>query len=600
MRKPIYWQMSDTLLLVFLSLACVVGSWAQQSNSQQSGAKKNAPQNQSSTRSVETTAQGNSSSILLPVLGKGTANTIPVWTGTYTIGNSILSQSAATLTVSGGVSARTFTGDGSALTNVNANLLNGLNSSAFAQSGASNTFTGDQTINGNLNVSGFFNNALNLQGNLTDATGQQGANVLGGSNGTPGFPGNSIAPGVIGATIAGGGGAYLPTSQPSKDRPNLRKSGRGRLSRPLGLAPRKNDATSESSGDLTNAPLTSGSNVVQALSNWSTIGGGLANTTNGTFSTVAGGDNNSALGTETTVGGGSFNTATPSMGSRTGASTVAGGDNNAATADYAFVGGGQENSASGSGSVVGGGVNNSAEEGVDHGFNFGTGSSTISGGAGNLAAGAFSTVAGGIGNVANGEASFAAGCGASALYDASFVWASADPNQEFGGCLSPLANDSGPGQFVAEAWGGFFFYTSSLGRSVGATLPSGSGSWSSMSDRNSKQNFTNVDSSTLLAKIVSLPLSTWNYKTQPESIRHLGPTAQDFRAAFGLGEDDKHIATIDSEGVALAGIQALYKLNAEKDERISELKRALEDSSQQLGELKDQIQKLTALVAGSH
>ena len=31
--------------------------------------------------------------------------------------------------------------------------------------------------------------------------------------------------------------------------------------------------------------------------------------------------------------------------------------------------------------------------------------------------------------------------------------------------------------------------------------------------------------------------------------------AQDFRAAFGLGEDDKHISAIDEGGVALAAVQ---------------------------------------------
>jgi hypothetical protein len=365
-----------------------------------------------------------------------------------------------------------------------------------------------------------------------------------------------------------------------------------------------------------NAPLTSGSNVVQALSNWSTIGGGLANTTSGTFSTVAGGENNSALGNETTVGGGSFNKAQGDTFTSSGAATVAGGEANTASADFSFVGGGHinganadyaavgggvENVAFGEGSVVAGGFQNTALEGTDD-FNLGAGGSVVSGGSTNQANGALSTVPGGIYNIAGGDLSFAAGCNAAARNDGSFVWASADPSREWGGCFSQqfLATDSGPGQFVAEAWGGFFLYTSTAFTNVGSTLPSGSGSWSSMSDRNSKRNLSDVNTSDLLSKIAALPLSTWNYKSQAESIRHLGPMAQDFRAAFGLGEDDKHIATIDSEGVALAGIQALYKLNQEKDEKISELKHALDQSSQQLGELKDQIQKLAALVAASH
>ena len=139
---------------------------------------------------------------------------------------------------------------------------------------------------------------------------------------------------------------------------------------------------------------------------------------------------------------------------------------------------------------------------------------------------------------------------------------------------------------MATATGGFFFYTGgSFGTYTGATLPTGSGSWSSVSDRNVKDNFAGIDGESLLTKIAALPISTWNYKTQATSIRHMGPTAQDFRSAFGLGEDEKHIANIDSEGVSLAAIQALYKLNQEKDRKIAEL-------SEALGQLKAEVDKL--------
>ena len=67
---------------------------------------------------------------------------------------------------------------------------------------------------------------------------------------------------------------------------------------------------------------------------------------------------------------------------------------------------------------------------------------------------------------------------------------------------------------------------------------------------------------------------------------------QDFRAAFGLGEDDKHISTIDSEGVSLAGIQALYKLSQEKDEKIAELSQALQEKSRELEDLARRVASL--------
>ena len=53
--------------------------------------------------------------------------------------------------------------------------------------------------------------------------------------------------------------------------------------------------------------------------------------------------------------------------------------------------------------------------------------------------------------------------------------------------------------------------------------------------------------------------------------RHLGPVAEDFAAAFGLGETDKAIATVDASGVALAAIQGLTQVVTEKNQEISDL-----------------------------
>jgi hypothetical protein len=76
------------------------------------------------------------------------------------------------------------------------------------------------------------------------------------------------------------------------------------------------------------------------------------------------------------------------------------------------------------------------------------------------------------------------------------------------------------------------------------------------SDRNLKENFQPVDARVVLAKVAALPLSEWNFK-EDTAARHVGPVAQDFHAAFGLGTDDKHIATVDADGVALSAIQGL-------------------------------------------
>jgi hypothetical protein len=35
-----------------------------------------------------------------------------------------------------------------------------------------------------------------------------------------------------------------------------------------------------------------------------------------------------------------------------------------------------------------------------------------------------------------------------------------------------------------------------------------------------------------------MPIEIWNYKTQNQSLRHIVPMAQDFAAAFRVGEDE--------------------------------------------------------------
>jgi hypothetical protein len=78
-----------------------------------------------------------------------------------------------------------------------------------------------------------------------------------------------------------------------------------------------------------------------------------------------------------------------------------------------------------------------------------------------------------------------------------------------------------------------------------------------------------------------MPITQWSFKESPGA-RHLGPMAQDFYAAFGLGWDDKHIATVDADGVALAAIQALNQKLREKDAEIRALNHRLEQLEQRL------------------
>ncbi len=91
------------------------------------------------------------------------------------------------------------------------------------------------------------------------------------------------------------------------------------------------------------------------------------------------------------------------------------------------------------------------------------------------------------------------------------------------------------------------------------------------SDVNRKRDFAAADTAAVLARVASLPISSWSYKADDPGVRHFGPMAQDFHAAFGLGIDERHIAASDLAGVALASIQELSVENAAKDQRIETL-----------------------------
>jgi hypothetical protein len=104
------------------------------------------------------------------------------------------------------------------------------------------------------------------------------------------------------------------------------------------------------------------------------------------------------------------------------------------------------------------------------------------------------------------------------------------------------------------------------------------GALTQVSDRNAKQDLRAVDGPQLLRRIAALPLSTWSYKADAGGARHIGPMAQDFQAAFGLGTDDTHLAPSDVAGLSLAGVQALQRENELLRARLERLERRLEDA----------------------
>ena len=329
---------------------------------------------------------------------------------------------------------------------------------------------------------------------------------------------------------------------------------------------------------------------------YATVAGGKSNTASASYATIAGGGEstpgtpatgNRATDNYCTVGGGGNNQAGDGDTDPTTApyATVGGGNSNTASNDYGTVAGGEGNTASGSYSAIGGGDTNTA-----------SGSrATVGGGLGNIASGSYATVPGGYQNAAAALYSFAAGYRAKANHSGAFVWGDLTAND---------VASTGNNQFIVRASGGIWFGTTSspsipagdfLNTSTGGHLTTG-GQWTNASDREMKENFTRVDGQAVLASLAEIPITTWNSKAEDASIRHMGPVAQDFYAAFGLGTSDTSIGTLDADGVALAAIQGLYQLSQEQAERIQALERENVEFRQRLGDLETRV---TALEGGA-
>ncbi|MDH5286367.1 MAG: tail fiber domain-containing protein [Betaproteobacteria bacterium] len=362
-------------------------------------------------------------------------------------------------------------------------------------------------------------------------------NLIGGS------AANSVATGVRGATIGGGGVAS------GEDDPDF-------------------------GGE--------GPNLV--TDHYGTVGGGYRNQAGD----AAGSAGDRAFAT---VAGGAFNTASGTFG------TVAGGDTNTASGYYGTVGGGGSNTASGGDSTVAGGT-----------FNVASGSgSTVAGGDSNAASGTFSTVAGGNHNTATGARSFAAGARSQADQDGCFTFVNWSDDGS-GSCLGTphiarfiLDHGLAVDYFSRRADGGGtrWVYVGDL--SAGQTIAtwtgaflSNAGVWTNASDRSLKAGFEPIDARSVLDAVVALPIARWHYRQDGPGVEHIGPTAQDFKAAFGLGDGDKGIGTVDADGVALAAIQGL---NAKLEEREATLRAEVNAKDAEIAALRSSTEALTREIA---
>jgi hypothetical protein len=306
---------------------------------------------------------------------------------------------------------------------------------------------------------------------------------------------------------------------------------------------------------------------------WDQVNIGLRSVAFG-LNTVASGDNSAAFGEETRASA---------------VNSAAFGYNSQATSPNAFALG-TFTLASGVQSFAAG---THTEASGAYSAAFGTETRAL--GTASLAAGV-SSIAEGVGSVAMGRVSYAGGTGSVALGShaiastsahGSFVFADQSSDNNF---VSLAANE-----FGVRAAGGVFLYTrGDLG--TGCTLPAGSGTWACTSDRNSKEHFEPVDGALVLTKLRAMPIERWSYRSEP-GVSHVGPVAQDFYAAFGLGTDEKTVGHLDLSGIGLRAIQELDARAREQEDAFLQennaLRLVIDALKQDVAALRERLDRLT-------
>jgi len=131
--------------------------------------------------------------------------------------------------------------------------------------------------------------------------------------------------------------------------------------------------------------------------------------------------------------------------------------------------------------------------------------------------------------------------------------------------------------------------TPGAGGNVGCDLTVAVPSWTCASSRTLKENYFTVDGEDVLARVRALPITTWNMIGGDRNVRHMGPVAEDFYHAFGLGLGETTIGLGDIDGVNLAGVKAL-------EARTTELRRELDARTAEVAALRGELAELRAQV----
>jgi trimeric autotransporter adhesin len=215
-------------------------------------------------------------------------------------------------------------------------------------------------------------------------------------------------------------------------------------------------------------------------------------------------------------------------------------------------------------------------------FSFAMGNLTVASGQAATALGYGSTASGtastalGSSATASGTASLAAGLNVTANANYAFALGRyASANGQAGsftwgdGSTTTTLNNSAPNSFQVRASGGVRLYTNASA-TTGVSLNGGGSSWIVISDRSRKHDFAEVDGEDLLLRLRAVPVTTWRYRDEEGDVRHIGPMAQDWHAAFGFSDDETTINMSDLDGVNLAAVRALERRTAELQAQLAE------------------------------
>jgi hypothetical protein len=339
----------------------------------------------------------------------------------------------------------------------------------------------------------------------------------------------------------------------------------------------------------------SGGGINQA-STGSTVGGGLQNVAAGNYSVIGGGYSHTANAVYGGVFAGVSNIAGDEAGDT--AALVSGGSGNSATAKYTTVGGGYSNTASVLYATVGGGRDNTASDNE----------ATVAGGGSNTADADYSTVSGGFSNVATTEGfantvsggyenSNAGSYSAIPGGSQDTLTATADCSMAFGQQVYVnfpyrvvFFDSTNPGYLGInrDDHDGGISYPIHVGTGTtngnGAYLSAG-GTWSNGSSRRFKEKFEQLEGREVLDRIDALPAQSWQYKGTGE--RHIWPCAEDFHRAFDVGvlnedgtRDTMYLAAGDVAGVALVGVQELYRMTRQLHAKTLEIEQLRAEMAQ--------------------